>query len=343
MQNFLKTLASTFAILFIGTTALAFALYNVEKSAFDASLYIRALEEENFYQRLPELTAHSLAVAAQQPNRNDILSLFKNLSEDEWQVFVTELFPSNVLQGLAEQTVTQIMAYLNGERENVTLSLTVLKAHLQSTEGVNAILGMLRTQPDCTVEQLTAMVLNQQALTLCNPPDSVLFLDLRPVIETEIRATMSLLPEQITIISADANRLQSLRDLRALRLFMRLSPLVPVLCLLVVTALAVRSLNDWLNWWGYPLLLAGLLSMFSSFISGPIAALTFRVFIASALPDAFPSEIVDMFKDLTAAIVRNAVQPTLLVAGIMALMGLIMVALTFLLRDKLRKSSQYVR
>lgn len=340
MQNFLKTFAGIFAILFIGTTTLAFALYNVEKSAFDADLYIRALEEENFYQRLPELAARSLAVVAQKPGHNDVLSLFKNLSEDEWQVFVRGLFPSDVLQSLAEQSVTQIMAYLNGERESVTLSLTALKAHLQSPEGVNAVYGILKAQPDCTVEQLTAMALNQQALTLCNPPDSFLFLDLRPVIETEIRAAMSLVPGQITIITADASRVQKLRDLRALRLFMRLSPLIPVLCLFVITALAVRSLYDWLTWWGYSFLLAGLISMFLGVISGPIAAFTFRVFIASVLPDAFSPEIVDVFKDLTATIVRNAVQPTLLVAGIMALIGLIMVTLTFLFRERLRKGSQ---
>lgn len=338
MENFLKTLAGFFAILFVGTTALAFTLYSVEQSVFDAELYIQALEEENFYQRLPDLTAQSLAVAAQRTDRNDMLSLFRNTSEAEWQMFVTELFPPDVLKSLAEDAVTQIMAYLNGERENAILSLTGLKAHLQSPEGVNAIYGILKAQPDCTVEQLTAMTLNQQALTLCNPPESFLFIDLRPIIEIQIQGAMSLLPEQVTIITADESHIQDLRDLQALRLFMRLSPFLPILCLLVISAFAVRSLNDWLTWWGYPLLLAGLVSMSLGAVSGPTAALTFRIFIVSALPDAFPPEILDVFRDLTATIVRNAVRPILPMAGLMTLIGLIMVAVKFLLWLRTHKS-----
>lgn len=343
MDNFSKTLAGIFAILFVVATALAFVLYTVEQSVFDAELYIQALDEENFYQRLPDLTAQSLAVAAQKPDRNDMLSLLRNTSEEEWRIFVTELFPSDVLRNLAEDSVTQIMAYLNGERENAILSLTGLKAHLQSPEGVNAIYGILKAQPDCTLEQLTAMALNQQALTLCNPPESFLFVDLRPIIEIQIQGAMSLLPEQVTIITADEGRIQDLRDLQALRLFMRLSPFLPILCLLAITAFAVRSLNDWLTWWGYPLFLAGLVSMSLGAMSGPTAALTFRIFIVSALPDAFPPQILDVFRDLTSAIVRNAVRPTLLAGGFVALIGLIMMMLTFLLRFRTQKSPVYER
>lgn len=343
MERTLKILAAIFAILFVGTTALAFALYSVEQNAFDAELYIRAMDEENIYQRLPELTAQSLSVAVQRSEDNTMLSLLRNLSEEQWRGVVSELFPPEVLRSLAEEAVTQIMAYLNGERDNVVLPLTSLKVHLQSPEGVAAIYGILKAQPDCTLEQLTAMALNQQALTLCNPPETFLVFDLRPIIENEIKAATSLIPEQVAVVTADSNRIQKLRDLMALRLFMRLSPLVPMLCLLLVTILAVRSWHDWLTWWGYPFLAAGLMSMSLSVLSGPMASLTFRVFIASALPAVIPRDIVNVFRDLTATIVRNAVWPTLFVAGVMALIGLIMIVLAFLFRQRLRKGLQYVR
>ena len=347
MENSLKILANSlagiFAIVFVVSTAIAFALFSVEQSVFDAELYIQALDEESVYQRLPELTAHALAIAAQGPERNTLLSLFGTLSEDEWRSIVVELFPPDVLKSLTEDTVTQIIAYLNGESNNAVLSLASIKTHLQSPEGVGAVYGILKAQPDCSVEQLTAMALNQESLALCNPPDSFLLFDLRPIIETEIRAAMSLIPDQVTIITADESRIQTLRDLKALRLFMRLSPLVPAFCLLAIIALAVRSFNDWLNWWGYPLLFAGLISMSLSVISGPVASLTFQIFIGSALPDALPPEIVSVFKELTATIVRKALQPTLLVAGLMALLGLVMVAMTFLFRIRLQKSPAYYR
>jgi hypothetical protein len=342
MQNSSKTLigvlAGLFAVLFVGSTVVAFALYNMEQSVFDADLYIRALDEENVYQRLPELTAQALSMAAQRPERNGMLSLFRNLSDQEWRILVTGLFPQDVLRNMAADTITQIMAYLNGQSNQVVLSLANLKAYLQSPEGINAVYGMLKAQPDCTVEQLTAMALNQQALTLCNPPDTFMFVDLRPIVETEIKNAMALIPEQVIMVSTTGSRTQTLRDLKALRLFMRLSPLVPLLCLLAITALVVRSLHSWLTWWGYPLLVAGLVSMFLGAMSGPMTSVMFRLFIVPALPEALPPDMASVFQDLVATIVRDAVRPTLLVAGIMALIGLIMVALTFLLRKRLQRA-----
>jgi hypothetical protein len=342
MQNSSKTLigvlAGLFAVLFVGSTVVAFALYNMEQSVFDADLYIRALDEENVYQRLPELTAQALSMAAQRPERNGMLSLFRNLSDQEWRILVTGLFPQDVLRNMAADTIMQIMAYLNGQSNQVVLSLANLKAYLQSPEGINAVYGMLKAQPDCTVEQLTAMALNQQALTLCNPPDTFMFVDLRPIVETEIKNAMALIPEQVIMVSTTGSRTQTLRDLKALRLFMRLSPLVPLLCLLAITALVVRSLYNWLTWWGYPLLVAGLVSMFLGAMSGPMTSVMFRLFIVPALPEALPPDMASVFQDLVATIVRDAVRPTLLVAGIMALIGLIMVALTFLLRKRLQRA-----
>ena len=344
MENTLKALAGIlagfFAILFVIATVSALALYNIEQSAFDADLYKQALTEEKVYQRLPELTAQGLAIAAQRSD-NVMLSLFRNLSEAEWRRFVLELLPPDVLRTLAEDAMTQVMAYLNGESDVVVLSIASLKTYLQSPEGGNAVYGMLKAQPDCTMEQLTAMALNQQALTLCNPPDTFLFFDLRPIIEAQIRATVSLIPEQVTLISANSAKPRDLRNLKNLRLVMRLSPLLPLLCLLAITVLVVRSFRDWLNWWGYPLLFAGFIGMSLSALSRPMAAWTFQIFIAPALPEALPTEIIDIFKDLTATIVHNAVQPTLLIAGIMALIGLIMVVIAFFLRGKLQKSSAY--
>jgi hypothetical protein len=340
LKVFVRILAGFFAILFVITTVLAFALYNIEQSAFDADLYKRALTEEKIYQRLPELTAQGLAIAAQRSD-NVMLSLFRNLSDEEWRRFMLELLPPEQLRILAEEAVTQVMAYLNGDSDVVVLSLASLKTYLQSPEGVNAIYGMLKAQPDCTMEQLTAMALNQQALTLCNPPDTILIIDLHSIIEAQIRATVSLIPEQVTLISANSAKPLDLRNLKNTRLAMRLSPLLPMLCLLAITVLVVRSFRGWLNWWGYPLLLAGFVSMSLSALSRSLAAGVFKIFIAPVLPEALPLEIVDVFKDLTATIVHNAVQPTLLMAGIMALIGLIMVVIAFLLGKRFQTNLAY--
>jgi hypothetical protein len=334
-RTFIGIMTGIFVILFVVTTATAFALVSVEGSVFDASLYVQALDEENVYQQLPALTAQALASVAQQPGRPSPLSVFRNLSTDEWRTLVMELLPPDLMRALTDDVVVQIMAYLNGERNNAVLDLTALNAHLQSPEGVAAVYRMLKEQPDCTLDQLRAMALGQGGLTLCNPPETFLFVNLRPIVETEIRGALSLIPEQITLLSAGPNRLQALRDLNAIRLFMRLSPLVPATCLLLVTILAVRSLRGWLAWWGVAFLFAGLASIFLGALSGPMASLTFQVFIAPVIPGFLPAEIVGVFRGLTAAIIRHALGPVVLWAGIMSVVGLAMALLAYLLARRI--------
>jgi hypothetical protein len=337
------TLAGIFAVLFVITTPLAFALYSVEQSVFNAEFYTQALEEENMYQRLPELIADALASTAGNDDSNNPLTLLSNLSGEEWQQFMIALLPPDELRLLSEDTIVQLVAYLNGESDQVVFSLASLKAYLGSQEGVNAIYGMLKAQPDCTVEQLTAMAMGQQDLVLCNPPETFLLFDLRPIYEQEIRALVSVIPDQMTILTAGADRAREIQNLKSLRTIMRLSPFLPIFCLLLITVFVVRSLRDWLNWWGYPLLFAGLISMSLTALSGPLAAFGFQIFVVPVLSNRLPADFLNVFKDLFAAIVHNALQPTLLVAGVLALVGLIMVALTFLFGKRLRSSQRYQR
>jgi hypothetical protein len=332
-----KALAGIFAVLFVGATAVAFVLYNLEQSLFDAELYIQAFEKENLYERLPDLTAQALNVAAHEADASNPMALLRNLSEEEWGIFMIGLFPPEELETLAEDAIRQIIAYLNGETDDAVLSLANLKAHMSSPQGINTIYGLLQSQPDCTLEQLTNMALGQQDLALCNPPETFLFVDLKPLIESQIRAAVSFMPEQVTLISPDANRAQELQDLRDTRTLMRLSPLVPIFCLLMITVLAVRSLDDWLNWWGYPLWLSGLFSMALIILSSPLAAWMFQTFIAPVFPESMPLDVLDMFEGVVSRITYEAVLPTAKIAGLLIVIGLIMVAAAFLLRKKLSR------
>jgi hypothetical protein len=338
MKSFSKVLAVFFAILFVVTTALAFVLYNLEQSLFDAELYLQAFEKENLYQRLPDLTAQVLDAAAQEADSNNPLTLLRNLSEEEWEVFMTELLPSAELETLSEDAVRQIMALVNGETDQVVLSLASLKNHMSSPQGIKAIFGLLKAQPDCTIEQLTNMALGQQEMTLCNPPETFLFVDLQPMIESQIKVAVSFIPEQVILVSPDANRTQEIQDLKGIRALLRLSPLVPIFCLLMITVLAVRSLGDWLNWWGYPLWLSGLFSIALIVLSGPLTAWVFRTFVVPVFPEALPLDILEMFEGVVSRIAYEAVLPTAKIAGLLILIGLIMVGLAFLFRKKLGRS-----
>lgn len=338
MKRFSNALAVFFAILFVVTTALTFVLYNLEQSLFDTELYVQAFEKENIYQRLPNLIAQALSVAAQEADSSNPLALLRSLSEEEWEIFMVELLPPVQLKTLAEDAVGQLMGYLNGENDQVVLSLTSLKTHMSSPQGINAIYGLLKAQPDCTLEHLTTLALGQQKMMLCNPPETFLFLDLRPIIESQIQAAVLFIPEQATLISAESSRAQKLQDLKDMRTLMRLSPILPILCLLMITVLEVRSLGDWLNWWGYPFWLSGLFSVALIILSGPLAAWMFRILVAPVFPESLPLDILDMFESVISRIAYEAVLPMAKIASLLILIGLIMVAIAFLLRKKLNKA-----
>ena len=341
VKRLLNILALITAVLFVASAPVTFTLYSLERNVFNPDLYIQAMDAENVYQQIPVLTAQALAAASQRPDNPGLLVIFQNLSIEEWQALVVKLLPPEVLRGLTIDAISQVMGYLNGDQAEAVLSLTSLKAHMQSQEGINAINELLDAQPDCTVDQLSAMVLNQQDLTLCNPPDSFLFLDLRPIVNGQINRLLSLIPEQVTLISANSVRPRYLQNLTDLRVLMRLGPLLPILCLLIILVLVVRSVREWLNWWGYPLLFAGLLSLFVGAMSAPLSNFTFQLLFAPALPAAFSADLLRMFRDLTATIVRNAIQPIFLVAGVMLVVGLVMLAVGFLLRRRIRSTPMY--
>lgn len=342
MKSFSKTLtgilAGTFVILFIMTTALAFVLYNVEQSIFDAELYIQAFKKENVYQRFPDLTAQALAVAAQEADSGDPLAILRNFSEEEWSVFITELLPPAEIEILVEGAVRGIMDYLNRENDEVVLSLSSLKTHLGSPQGIDAIYGIMKAQPDCTPQQLTAMAMDQGDLMLCNPPDTFLLVDLQINFEATIEAAVLILPDQVTLISTDTISAQELQDLDDFRTIIRLSPLFPMLCLLMITIIIVRSLNDWLNWWGYPLWFAGLFSIAVIIVSGALATLLFEAFVAPVFPETIPPDLLDLLVGIFTTIAYDAVQPMVGIAGIMILIGLIMVAIALLFRKRLQEN-----
>jgi len=337
MNSFSRFLAVSFAGLFILGTGLAFVFYNVEQSVFDAELYIRAFEKENLYQRLPDLTAQALSIAAQKAESDDPLVLLRNLSEDEWKTFMEGLFPPAQLRILAEDTIRQIMAYLNGKSDSVAISLTSLKNHMISPQGINAIYDVIKSQPDCTAEQLAAIALGQQDMVLCNPPETFLLFDLQPLIEAEIKAVVLSMPEQVVLITTDFNSTKSLRDLNNLRTILRISPIIPMMCLLMITVITVRSFSDWLNWWGYPLWLAGLFSMGLIIISGPLTNWMFQTFVVPVFSEALPLDIQDMLKDIVTTIAFDAVLPTARMAGLLIFIGLSMVAIAFIFRKKFNK------
>ncbi|MCK7480869.1 MAG: hypothetical protein M0C28_29395 [Candidatus Moduliflexus flocculans] len=123
---------------------------------------------------------------------------------------------------------------------------------------------IINAQPDCTLEQLLQMGMGffSGDIALCKPPEEMMGL-IAPMIESQLQFVTTAIPDQVVLVSTENSDSQGDPRIRlnGARLVMKWSPILPILFLVTLTALAVRSLPDWLKWWGYPFLAIGGISV----------------------------------------------------------------------------------
>jgi len=116
------------------------------------------------------------------------------------------------------------------------------------------------------------------------------------------------------------------------RSFLRFGFLIPLVFLFLMTVFAVRSVRDWLLWWGVPLLLTGLIGLSLSALSLPILGWVFPRLIYFAVPVSVKPEIVAIGVDLANALFRQVTQKIMVQAGIMAAIGFAFVISAFFVK-----------
>jgi hypothetical protein len=239
-----------------------------------------------------------------------------NLSTREWQVLITSLLPPDELERLTDQALDSIFAVLNGRAQAAYLDLTGFKSRLSGPPGVQAVLALLRAQPPCTLEQLSAMTISalnlQGELEMCSPSPEVERV-IQPLIEFNLQLAVLGIPDRAPLILPGmdlSGRTTPMEAIRILRLAMRLSPALPLLFLLGITLLGVRSLTGWLRWWGWPFLVVGIGAALIGFLSAPILSLVLTQLMTRRLPAYLPVRIVDLAGQVIDAIVREFLKPT---------------------------------
>ena len=105
---------------------------------------------------------------------------------------------------------------------------------------------------------------------------------------------------------------------------MRLSPLLPILFLLLVTMLMVRSLNTWLRWWGIPLLVSGGISLVMSLLTGPILRSALNVVFLSRTSMQISGSALELIYDLIQTVMHGLIENIALYALIITVIGLAM-------------------
>jgi hypothetical protein len=332
-----KITAVLCAIFFIATTLAALFLFNMERRAFNPNPYKVALANENFYQSLPSILGQVLAKDASQSN----MPFARQLTSENWATIVQTLLPPEQLRAMTEDAITQIFAYLNNETNNPQVSLLPLKQRLSGPAGLDAAISLIHAQPDCTAEQL-AQLIASFGQVLCNPPQDVLNLA-KPILQSQLNVIATQIPDQISLMGADSQS-QRLRNLRFIRFIMQLSPLIPLAFLFGVTIFAVRTFKGWMAWWGWPLLIAGVIGALSGFNGAPLFRPALENYILGRASSTIPPELSGAVRAVMDAVLREIFQPAgrqaLILAGVGFLMLIIVLIISRVGKNRRIKRSE---
>ncbi len=195
-------------------------------------------------------------------------AFFKTISQDEWASILRTLLPPTWLQSQVESVLTQGFQILEkpGAPLSITIDMREFKSRLTGPAGTDAVMQIIQSLPDCAAGYVPDAA-NPSQLLDCKPPDANLA-QLRPQISKALSDATADIPDQLDVLKqlrdSGAVNVEALglpvgpRQLLQIgRWVVRLSPILCIAILLIVTLLVVRSWKGFLRWWGFPLLAAG--------------------------------------------------------------------------------------
>lgn len=319
METIRKTLAALCTLLFIISGIVALLAFNIEWYAFNSAPYKQAFERQNLYVRTPEILANALySYVAGNQNTDPYL---KELTLADWQGTIASAVPPEELKLLTDSTLDSVFDYLNDRTNSVQMSLLPIKQRLTGPAGVEIVQKILQAQPACTAEQLLQMGMGFLSgnIGLCNPPPELIGL-MNPLIESQLQLLTLSIPNEITLISSTPGDGDPRARLRQARTIMNITPVFPVFFLFCLTIFAVRSLMDWLQWWGYPFLLTGGMSVLIAVIGTPLVGILVQSILefygSGLIPPILFSAIREAISAVTGEILRPVFYESLILAGI---------------------------
>ena len=333
MDSLKKISGILFAALFVITAVPALIFFNFDRRAFSAETYQTAFANTDFYNQLPAVMAQ--AMLSTNTDQSQLPIVMRSMDKTAWEAFFRTLLPEETLKLMGDDILNSTFSYLNLRADSVQLSLIPLKVSMTSGTGVQAVYTLLNAQPDCTLEQVFQMtldLLSKGEMQFCKPP-AELYPMLTPAIQGQMEFATLAIPDQFILISAPAEN-DPREKLQTARLLMRLSPILPLGFLLMLTLASVTSLKGWLRWWGIPLAVTGLLASLMSLSGAPIFGAIFKNILVSKMPIYLPAILLDYAGDLASAMVQALLNPILWQGLILFFLGSGMAGISYLKKFK---------
>ncbi len=93
--------------------------------------------------------------------------------------------------------------------------------------------------------------------------------------------------------------------IRLSQTLMLLSPLLPLLFLLLITLLVVRTFQDFLRWWGIPLLISGIVALVIGLAGSSFFEPAWVALLTGRIPASFSVGLAGVVHDLLRAVMQT--------------------------------------
>jgi hypothetical protein len=240
----------------------------------------------------------------------------QNLTMADWQDILTILLPPETLKNMTESTLDQVFAYLNGEVNSVSVPLAIFKDRLLGLAGKDLFMQLLNSLQPCNEQDLSQLILGTSngGTVLCKPPENMIPI-VTALVPDLLNSIVPMIPDKAFIIKAPAPGTPSpgsgpfgadpLSSLHTIRLVMRLSFLIPLIFLLLVTLFAVRSYKSWMRWWGIPFFITGIIGLGLGLSIIPAFNATWTWLIEPRIPVFLPTVLPQTGLELFRSIIHT--------------------------------------
>lgn len=275
----------------------------------------------------------------------DVLDLLSLIETDRWLAIREEALTDEMLTDWIATAVDGSYQWLDSDEPvpEIVFDLAAFKDRVRSVHGRNAVQIIFDSLPPCTDEQLANFESRRAAApsgtkvpyNLCRFPDPW-FADQVSDYHQSVSEIVANIPAVFNLIQAltrggPKGELINIRErILSVRTLTRWAPILPVVLLLLILALVVRTLKALGNWWGIPLAIGGALLL--------LVALLYRSLITSALgmvPLQWAPELV--LQESIAAVTRLAEEifrPLVWQSLVVLVLGLVLIIVGALVRPK---------
>jgi hypothetical protein len=257
----------------------------------------------------------------------------QNLTAGDWQAILTILLPPETLKTMTESTLDQFFGYLNGTVDSVSVPMLIFKDRLLGPAGKDLFMQLLNSLQPCNEQDLSQLILGMSngGTVLCKPPEDMIPI-VTALVPDLLNTIIPAIPDKAFIIKAPAPGAPSpgngpfgadpFSTLRIIRLVMRLSFLVPLIFLLLVTLFAVRSFKSWMRWWGIPFFITGIIGLGLGLSIVPAFNATWTWLIAPRIPVFLPAVLPQTGLELFRSIIHTLSGWILVPAVVLCVIGL---------------------